>query len=164
MAQQVIKSDKTRQPYCEEKIFEAVFLASSEAGLSYEKATQLGNGEKARLDRTKISNWVQWSARGLEDQIEIEHELLSDLVPLLTEGITTEDIHQMLITACLAKEDIRYSRIAANLEAATIMKSRKHKLGIFETDSFSEILDVMVSEGLWSGDWVTSLTDFDLRR
>ena len=122
------------------------------------------NGEKARLDRTKISNWVQWSARGLEDQIEIEHELLSDLVPLLTEGITTEDIHQMLITACLAKEDIRYSRIAANLEAATIMKSRKHKLGIFETDSFSEILDVMVSEGLWSGDWVTSLTDIDLRR
>ena len=74
MAQQVIKSDKTRQPYCEEKIFEAVFLASSEAGLSYEKATQLGHDVTGILFHTLSIHEVVTSS---EIQEEIYHVLLN---------------------------------------------------------------------------------------
>lgn len=117
-----------------------------------------GVSEKFAPEKTR--KWVNWAIgndQPLEKRIEMEYEILKELMTRISDGCTTEDIHNSMISVCLDKKDLAYSKVAANLEQATLYKNVEKQLRIIEPAGadFSEILDVMVERGVWGGDWVS---------
>jgi ribonucleoside-diphosphate reductase alpha chain len=116
------------------------------------------NGDVVRFDSSKVRKWVAWSVEGLTNRVEMEYEILLKTLSRLPEKISTEEIHQVMISVCLDKEDIVYSRVAAKLELASIYKNQERLLGIIgpQTTTFTDFLSIMEARGLWAGEWLSS--------
>lgn len=117
------------------------------------------NGKLEPFQPAKIRQWVQWALEGQNDikkQIEMEHYILSTTISRLPEQVKTSDIQDTMVRVCLDKEDIEYSRVAANIEKANILKNQSRLLGVFkpETTDFDEYLELFEEEGIWKGDWI----------
>lgn len=114
------------------------------------------NGEVDLFDPDKVRNWVKWAVDGLENRIEMEYYILTETLKRLPEVVTTEDIHQTMITVCLDKEDIQYSRVASKLELASIYKNQERLLGLYKPHmaKFSDLVDILEYKGIWAGDWL----------
>lgn len=122
------------------------------------------DGSLVPFQPNKARQWVSWAARDVapDAKAHMEHDILTEtLSRLSTSKVSTEQIHQTMIKVCLDKEDIQYSRVAAELERATILKNQERLLGVLSPESvpFYEIMDVLEQEEIWAGDW---LTDPDL--
>jgi len=121
------------------------------------------DGSKVPFDSSKPRKWIQWSVDGLENQVQMEYNILTETLKQLPPEVTTDQIHKIIIKVCLSKEDIVYSRVAARLEHATILKNIERELGVYKPQSkdFTDLLDIYTLEGLWEGDWVydPDLTD-----
>lgn len=119
------------------------------------------NGSVEAFDTTKPRKWIHWSVKGLENQVEMEYYILTETLKRLPKNVTTAEIHQTIIKVCLDKEEIIYSRVASNLEMASIFKNQEKLLGVYkpQTALFSDIIDIMEERGIWKGDW---LEDEDL--
>jgi ribonucleotide reductase alpha subunit len=113
------------------------------------------DGTKAMFDHSKLRKWVTWVIRNSKDQIEKEYELLSKVTARLVDGVSTEDINDTIISVCLDKEDIEFSRIAGEVERANILKYQSNILGIMHPESitFYEFMEVMEARGFWKT-WV----------
>lgn len=122
------------------------------------------NGKLEPFQPAKIRQWVQWALEGQNDikkQIEMEHHILSTTISRLPEQVKTSDIQDTMVRVCLDKEDIEYSRVAANIEKANILKNQSRLLGVFkpETTDFDEYLELFEEEGIWKGDWIQDVKD-----
>lgn len=119
------------------------------------------NGNTVKFDPSKVRKWVAWSVEGLNNQVEMEYEILSKTLARLPEVISTEEIHQTMISVCLDKEDITYSRVAAKLELASVYKNQERLLGVIkaQNSTFTDFLSIMEDRGFWKGEW---LLDEDL--
>lgn len=119
------------------------------------------SGKTEKFHPEKTRKWVSWAIGNelpLEKRLEMEYEILKELMSRISDGCTTEDIHNSMISVCLDKKQLDYSKVAANLEQATLYKNIEKELRIIqpEKENFSNILDVMVSRNLWAGDWVSA--------
>ena len=114
------------------------------------------SGKLEPFDHSKLRKWVTWNVRNSTDQVNKEYELFSAVIPKLVDNITTEEINETLISVCLDKEEIEFSRIAAEIEKGNILKNQHNLLGIMhpEAITFYELVEVMVEAGYWDGDWV----------
>jgi len=118
------------------------------------------------FDTGKVRNWVVWGVRevkDLQERISMEYTILTETLSRLPERVTTEEIHQVMINVCLDKEEMEYSRVAGKLELASIYKNQERLLGLYkpQTATFSEVLDIMESKGLWKGEWLEDEALFD---
>lgn len=121
------------------------------------------DGTQAKFQPAKIRTWIQWATRDMIDQIDMEHYILKETLRRLPEVVTTEEIHQTIIKVCLDKQDLKYSEVAAVLEKASIYKNLEHS-GFLrpETANFTDILAFFVEAGIWDGDWIDDLEEYDL--
>lgn len=115
------------------------------------------DGSKVAFDALKIRKWIKWSVDGQFNQEKMEYEILQKTLEKLPDNVTTKDIHETIIKVCLEKEDINYSRVASNLEMATILKNQQRLLGLHKPQNatFFDFLELMEDKGLWSGNWLT---------
>ena len=114
------------------------------------------DGTSAKFDSNKIRKWVSWGISqtpGIPTTqvLDIEYSILQEVIRRLPEVVTTEEIHQTVIKVCLDKEELTYSRIAAELEKATLYKNLSRS-GFLNPQSanFSELHDFFVKRGLWA--------------
>lgn len=120
------------------------------------------DGRKVPFEPQKIRTWVRWAVNNLENQIEMEYYILKEVLKRLPENeIKTSEIHRAIINVCIDKEEVEYSRVAANLEIATIHKKQSELLNIFRPDtaSFMDFVQALELEGLYSGDWLTEINE-----
>lgn len=110
----------------------------------------------AKFDSNKIRKWVQWGISQTPNipanqVLDIEYNILQEVIRRLPEVVTTEEIHQTVIKVCLDKEDLTYSRIASELEKATLYKNLS-RAGFLEPQAanFSELHDFFVKRGIWA--------------
>ena len=87
---------------------------------------QKKDGTIEPFDPSKVRQWVTWSVRGQRDRIRMEYEILEETFNRLPNNVTTEEIHQTIINVCLDKEELKYSRVASELELASIYKAQEH--------------------------------------
>lgn len=121
------------------------------------------DGSIQPFETSKVRKWVDWAVSGLVDKIEAQHYILIETLKRLPPRVTTEEVHQTMIKVCLDKEDILYSRVAAELEKASIFKGLAHA-GFFQPEaaSFTDLLEFFEYKGIWGGDWLSSLDMEDL--
>lgn len=114
------------------------------------------DGSSVPFDASKLRSWIKWSVQDQKDQVDMEHYILSETLRRLPEVVTTEELHEATITTCLDKEEVRYSRVAAKLEMASILKNQERKLGVYKPQSatFMELLEHFEHLGKWAGDWL----------
>jgi len=114
------------------------------------------DGKTEPFNPNKARQWVMWSVEGLKDRIKMEYEILEETFNRLPSSVSTEEIHQTMINVCLDKEQIEYSRVAAKLELASIYKAQEKILGLYKPHhaSFTDIIEIMESKGLWRGAWL----------
>ena len=103
------------------------------------------NGEKEKFDAEKLNKWAEFAAGVGVSWSEIAQQTFKRL----NDPCTTQDIHETMIDVCLAKQDIKYSHVAARLELAGIRKGMKYVLGVDDSASFKEIFDTLIAWGLW---------------
>ena len=113
------------------------------------------DGQVQKFDASKIRRWVSWAISSVEERgraKEAESYILQTTLERLPSRVTTEELHQTVISVCLDKEEVYYSRIAAVLEKATVFKNlERHGLLSPQTETFEEIADFLEDKGLWEG-------------
>ncbi|WQZ00185.1 ribonucleoside-diphosphate reductase 1 subunit alpha [Vibrio phage vB_ValC_WD615] len=102
------------------------------------------NGHKEPFSEEKIKRWSKYAAKHDVNWKELYGKTL-DRLPL---EVTTEEIHSTMIKVCLDKEELKWSRVAARLEYATLRKNMA-QVGISDKDSFLTIYHNMCELGLW---------------
>lgn len=103
------------------------------------------NGEKEKFDAEKLNKWAEFAAGVGVSWSEIAQQTFKRL----NDPCTTMDIHETMIDVCLAKQDIKYSQVAARLELAGIRKGMKYILGIDDSAPFKEIFETLIAWGAW---------------
>jgi len=114
------------------------------------------NGDLVKFESNKVRQWVAWSVEGLANQVDMEYYILSETIKRLPEKVTTEEIHETMIAVCLDKEQVKYSKVAAKLELASIYKNQERFLGVMKPQhiTFTEFLSIMEDKNLWAGEWL----------
>lgn len=122
------------------------------------------NGSKEPFNHAKLRKWVTYVIRNSEDQVEKEYELLSKVIPRLIDGVSTTDINDTIIQVCLDKEQVEWSRIAAEVERANIYKTQSNTLGIMHPEAidFYDFMEIMSDLGYWKH-WVDDVALFEKR-
>ena len=122
------------------------------------------NGSKEPFNHAKLRKWVTYVIRNSEDQVEKEYELLSKVIPRLVAGVSTTDINDTIIQVCLDKEQVEWSRIAAEVERANIYKTQSNTLGIMHPEAidFYDFMEIMSDLGYWKH-WVDDVALFEKR-
>ena len=122
------------------------------------------NGSKEPFNHAKLRKWVTYVIRNSEDQVEKEYELLSKVIPRLIDGVSTTDINDTIIQVCLDKEQVEWSRIAAEVERANIYKTQSNTLGIMHPEAidFYDFMEIMSDLGYWKT-WVDDVALFEKR-
>jgi ribonucleoside-diphosphate reductase alpha chain len=116
------------------------------------------DGTTVTFNPNKIRKWITWAVSGLENKIDAEHYLLKNTLGRLPERVTTDEIHQTMISVCLDKEDIMYSRVASLLEKASIYKNLEHFGFIKPQDTtFTELWDFFVEKDIWARSTIFTL-------
>lgn len=106
------------------------------------------DGTVEEFKAEKLNKWAQYATKTGGDWSEIAMATYKRL----PETAKASDIHQTMINVCLDKEEISYSRIAARLEQASIRKNMERLLGVSDRDSFKDIYEAMIANGVWDVD------------
>jgi ribonucleoside-diphosphate reductase alpha chain len=114
------------------------------------------DGSTVKFDANKIRKWIAWGLSQAPDipaseVLTIEYRVLQEVIARLPERVRTEEIHQVVINVCLDQEELMYSRIAAELEKASIYKnlSREGFINPQGAD-FTELYNFFVRKGVWA--------------
>ena len=103
------------------------------------------DGRIEPFDANKLNKWAVFSAKHNVQWTT----LASETYKRLSEGCSTEDIHETMIGVCLSKEELSWSRVAARLTYAQLRKNMKIHLNISDKGSFSDIYNAYRKAGLW---------------
>ena len=103
------------------------------------------DGTLQAFDEDKLNKWAEYAAH----QGVSWSELAKSTYANLEDGCSTEEIHETMIKVCLAKKDIKWSRVAARLEFATIRAGMKTCFGFNDRAPFKDIFESLVSFGYW---------------
>lgn len=119
------------------------------------------DGTRESFKPAKIRSWAQWIIRNVRQSMDVENYILTETLNRLTgEVIKTTDIHETMINVCLDKEDLEYSRIAAEAKKATIYKNLTHSGFLApECATFQDLIDFFVLNGVWDVSWTLGWTE-----
>lgn len=101
-------------------------------------------GRTEPFSEEKIKRWAKYAAKHDVNWKELYGKTL-DRLPL---EVTTGEIHSTMIKVCLDKEELKWSRVAARLEYATLRKNMS-QYGISDKDDFLTIYHKMCELGVW---------------
>ncbi|QZI88887.1 putative ribonucleoside-diphosphate reductase [Vibrio phage 70E35.6] len=105
------------------------------------------DGRTERYDPIKQERWIAWA----DKQGNLGAHISKGVYDRLEDYDTTDAIHQKMIAFCLEQEKVEYSRVAAYLEQATILKSAE-RIGLDGISIFDlqESMDRLFELGLWA--------------
>lgn len=102
------------------------------------------DGRREPFSASKLNRLAEFAA--------VDQSMMSDIslntLKRLHDEVSTEEILDSMIKYCLLKEDIRYTRAAARLEEAIILKNAE-RVGIDGVDTFKESMEQLIDLGLW---------------
>ena len=116
------------------------------------------DGTSEPFDKVKVQRWAEYAARHNVDWEEVSAATLARL----PSRISTEEIHETMISVCLDKEHIDYSRVAARLLYAQLRKSMS-KIGASDRGSFLDLYTTYTDLGLWKGFAYTQIMEEQYR-
>ena len=85
------------------------------------KTTIKRNGQKEEFDPNKINGWGIWASKELGSEVAWS-EIVLHVFSTMPEEVTTEQLQNALIKACVDKRTWKYSRMAGRLYAALAYK------------------------------------------
>lgn len=128
------------------------------------------DGRTERYDPIKQERWLRWA----DKQGNLGPAIAKGTYDLLEDYETTTSIHQKMIKFCLTQEKIEFSRVAAYLEQATILKAAE-RVGIdgISVWDLQESMERLFELGLWDAnsipeynseweDWLAELMIYPL--
>ncbi|AXQ66721.1 ribonucleotide reductase of class Ia (aerobic), alpha subunit [Vibrio phage vB_VpS_PG07] len=102
------------------------------------------DGRTEPFSATKLNRLAEYAA--------VDPTMMSDIslntLKNLYDGVSTQEILESMIRYCLLKEDLAYTRAAARLEEAIILKNAE-RLGIDGVDDFKGSMEQLIELGLW---------------
>lgn len=102
------------------------------------------DGRTEPFSATKLNRLAEFAA--------VDPTMMSDIslntLKNLYDGVSTQEILESMIRYCLLKEDLAYTRAAARLEEAIILKNAE-RLGIDGVDDFKGSMEQLIELGLW---------------
>lgn len=104
-------------------------------------------GRTEPFEPNKLNKWAEYAVKSGGDWSMISLET----VKRVNNYCTTKEIHQTMINVCLMQEDLKYSRVAARLECASIRKNMD-RFGISDRGEFKAIFEFYIKNGIWSQD------------
>ena len=113
------------------------------------------DGSKEAFDPSKLNKWAEYATKVGGNWSEIAQKTFKRL----QDGCTTSDIHETMVSVCLDKQSLEYSRVASRLEFAEIRKGMLNKFGIDDRASFKEIYDALISAGVWDSNSLPSYNE-----
>lgn len=108
------------------------------------------DGVVVPFDVDKFNRWAEYASEVGGNWSEIAVATYKRL----SEGSSTQDIHQTMIDVCIDKESIEYSRVASRLEFASIRKNMQYVFGIDDRSSLKEILQAYDDFDVWDNDYI----------
>lgn len=108
------------------------------------------NGTPEAFSSEKLNKWAEYATQVGGSWSDIA--LLT--FKRLNDNCTTQDIHETMIDVCLEKQSIEYSRVAARLEFAEILKGMQYVLGFDDSASFKTIIETFEDLNLWDGSYI----------
>lgn len=105
------------------------------------------DGRVEEFEPNKLNKWAEYAVKSGGDWSMISLET----VKRVNNYCTTQEIHQTMINVCLMQEELKYSRVAARLECASIRKNMD-RFGISDRGAFKTIFDFYVDNNIWSQD------------
>lgn len=79
-------------------------------------------------------------------------EIALETYKRLPETAKSSDILDMVVSRCLDRNNIVYSRVAARCEYIALMKNMERNVGVTNDSTFKEIYDAFTAKGLWDKD------------
>lgn len=103
------------------------------------------DGSTEEFSSDKLNKWAEYATKVGGNWGEIARNTFKRL----SEGCTSQDVHDTMIDVCLQKETIEYSRVAARLEVASIRKNMQYILSVDDRSNFKDIYEAMLDFGVW---------------
>ena len=104
------------------------------------------DGRVESFDLGKLSKWSKYASKVGGNWSILAVETFTKL----PERCSSEDIHKAMIDVCYSKQDLVYSRVAARLEIATILKNMERVLGLkINKSTFKDVRKALLDVGLW---------------
>lgn len=113
------------------------------------------NGNKEKFDSDKLNKWAEYATKVGGNWSEIAQKTFKRL----QDGCSTKDIHETMVSVCLEKQSLEYSRVASRLEFAEIRKGMLNEFGIDDRSSFKQIYDCLIERGVWDNGTLPAYTE-----
>lgn len=103
------------------------------------------DGSTEKFDPVKLNKWAEYATAVGGNWSEIAQKTFKRL----QNYCKTTDIHDTMVSVCLAKQSLEYSRVASRLEFAEIRKGMQYKLGFDDRTDFKTIYAKLIEIGVW---------------
>ena len=103
------------------------------------------DGSTEKFDPVKLNKWAEYATAVGGNWSEIAQKTFKRL----QNYCKTTDIHDTMVSVCLAKQSLEYSRVASRLEFAEIRKGMQYKLGFDDRKDFKTIYAKLIEIGVW---------------
>ena len=103
------------------------------------------DGSTEKFDPVKLNKWAEYATAVGGNWSEIAQKTFKRL----QNYCKTTDIHDTMVSVCLAKQSSEYSRVASRLEFAEIRKGMQYKLGFDDRKDFKTIYAKLIEIGVW---------------
>ena len=103
------------------------------------------DGSTEKFDPVKLNKWAEYATAVGGNWSEIAQKTFKRL----QNYCKTTDIHDTMVSVCLAKQSLEYSRVASRLEFAEIRKGMQYKLGFDDRKDFKTIYAKLIEIGAW---------------
>lgn len=113
------------------------------------------NGSKEKFDSDKLNKWAEYATKVGGNWSEIAQKTFKRL----QDGCSTKDIHETMVSVCLEKQSLEYSRVASRLEFAEIRKGMLNEFGIDDRASFKQIYDCLIERSVWDNETLPAYTE-----
>lgn len=101
------------------------------------------NGDAVAFDPTKLSKWAEWASCVGVDWFEI----VGDAYKKCSDGVSTQELHKALISACIDKETTASLLMAGRLMIGEIYADVFG--GVEHIPTLSSFYNKMITEGYW---------------
>jgi len=113
------------------------------------------DGSTEKFDSDKLNKWCEYATAVGGNWSEIAQKTFKRL----QNYCKTTDIHDTMVSVCLAKQSLEYSRVASRLEFAEIRKGMQYKLGFDDRQDFKTIYSKLIELGVWDKNSLPEYSD-----